>query len=275
MDENPNTQPTPTSTPNPLGPNARPLETSVADQAGSAINPAQTVVVESLDPNGRQMEKVAPAEETEKKKPNKGLLIGIIAGAAVLFCGIIVAVVVALSSKKPDAVALAVQRFMNGETPTNLAIDGSIDLRFNSEGTPVKGINIDLASEIITKSLINTSSATLTLTNYNDDDYSVKLDEVYAADGDLFLRVEGLPGLIEGSGLAETLTPTEESADILTGATETIDGSWIKLSLDEIKEMGVNIAFVTLHVGLGTFRPVKAETIEKKWFSSMVKSVCC
>lgn len=32
--------------------------------------------------------------------------------------------------------------------------------------------------------------------------------------------------------------------------------------LEEIKAKGVNIAFVTLHVGLGTFRPVKVDTIE-------------
>ncbi len=32
--------------------------------------------------------------------------------------------------------------------------------------------------------------------------------------------------------------------------------------LHKIKEKGINIAYVTLHVGLGTFRPVKVETIE-------------
>jgi S-adenosylmethionine:tRNA ribosyltransferase-isomerase len=32
--------------------------------------------------------------------------------------------------------------------------------------------------------------------------------------------------------------------------------------LAEIKSMGVNIAFITLHVGLGTFRPVSVDTIE-------------
>ena len=31
--------------------------------------------------------------------------------------------------------------------------------------------------------------------------------------------------------------------------------------MKEIEEMGVKIAHVTLHVGLGTFRPVKAEDI--------------
>ncbi|RLL47980.1 tRNA preQ1(34) S-adenosylmethionine ribosyltransferase-isomerase QueA [Oceanobacillus piezotolerans] len=33
--------------------------------------------------------------------------------------------------------------------------------------------------------------------------------------------------------------------------------------LQEIKEMGVTIAFITLHVGLGTFRPVSADSIEE------------
>ncbi|MCR5294281.1 MAG: tRNA preQ1(34) S-adenosylmethionine ribosyltransferase-isomerase QueA [Lachnospiraceae bacterium] len=33
--------------------------------------------------------------------------------------------------------------------------------------------------------------------------------------------------------------------------------------LEEIRAMGVNIAHVTLHVGLGTFRPVKAERVEE------------
>ena len=33
--------------------------------------------------------------------------------------------------------------------------------------------------------------------------------------------------------------------------------------LDEIKELGVNLAFVTLHVGLGTFRPVKCDNIKE------------
>src|SRR3712207_8662993 len=33
--------------------------------------------------------------------------------------------------------------------------------------------------------------------------------------------------------------------------------------LSEIKAKGINVAFVTLHVGLGTFRPVKAEGSEE------------
>ena len=42
--------------------------------------------------------------------------------------------------------------------------------------------------------------------------------------------------------------------------------------LKEVEEMGVNIAYVTLHVGLGTFRPVKVEDVNdhvmhSEWYS--------
>ncbi len=42
--------------------------------------------------------------------------------------------------------------------------------------------------------------------------------------------------------------------------------------LKKVQEMGVKLAYVTLHVGLGTFRPVKAETVEEhemhsEWYS--------
>lgn len=36
-----------------------------------------------------------------------------------------------------------------------------------------------------------------------------------------------------------------------------------KEQMAELQEMGVNLGFVTLHVGLGTFRPVSVETIEE------------
>ncbi len=43
--------------------------------------------------------------------------------------------------------------------------------------------------------------------------------------------------------------------------------------LETLKNKGVNIAYVTLHVGLGTFRPVKAETIEEHTMHSEVYCV--
>ena len=38
---------------------------------------------------------------------------------------------------------------------------------------------------------------------------------------------------------------------------------WTKELLEKVQEKGIKIAYVTLHVGLGTFRPVKVEDVEK------------
>lgn len=46
-----------------------------------------------------------------------------------------------------------------------------------------------------------------------------------------------------------------------------------KALLAHLENMGVHIAYVTLHVGLGTFRPVKAETVEEHTMHSEYYSV--
>ena len=42
--------------------------------------------------------------------------------------------------------------------------------------------------------------------------------------------------------------------------------------LEEVRAMGVNIAEVTLHVGLGTFRPVKVEDVTRASYAFGVLS---
>lgn len=55
---------------------------------------------------------------------------------------------------------------------------------------------------------------------------------------------------------------TVYSRELGSAAAPTAGLHFTKELLEEIKEMGVKVCFVTLHVGLGTFRPVKAERIE-------------
>ena len=55
---------------------------------------------------------------------------------------------------------------------------------------------------------------------------------------------------------------TVYSKDSGSAAAPTAGLHFTKELLAELKDMGVEIAELTLHVGLGTFRPVKAETIE-------------
>ena len=55
---------------------------------------------------------------------------------------------------------------------------------------------------------------------------------------------------------------TVYSKELGSAAAPTAGLHFTKELMAELKEMGVNIAFVTLHVGLGTFRPVKEDNIE-------------
>ena len=56
---------------------------------------------------------------------------------------------------------------------------------------------------------------------------------------------------------------TVYSKDSGSAAAPTAGLHFTKELLAELQEMGIEIAELTLHVGLGTFRPVKAETIEE------------
>ena len=54
---------------------------------------------------------------------------------------------------------------------------------------------------------------------------------------------------------------TVYSREVGSAAAPTAGLHWTPELLKKAEEKGVNLAYVTLHVGLGTFRPVKAETI--------------
>lgn len=54
---------------------------------------------------------------------------------------------------------------------------------------------------------------------------------------------------------------TVYSREVGSAAAPTAGLHWTKELLEQARQMGVKTAFVTLHVGLGTFRPVKAENI--------------
>lgn len=56
---------------------------------------------------------------------------------------------------------------------------------------------------------------------------------------------------------------TVYSREVGSAAAPTAGLHFTEELLEKIKEKGVNIAFITLHVGLGTFRPVKVENVEE------------
>ena len=65
---------------------------------------------------------------------------------------------------------------------------------------------------------------------------------------------------------------TVYSKEVGSAAAPTAGLHFTKELLEEIREKGVNEAFVTLHVGLGTFRPVKAEEVTEHLSKILVTS---
>ncbi len=70
-----------------------------------------------------------------------------------------------------------------------------------------------------------------------------------------------LPPYIKAELADQERYQTVYSREIGSAAAPTAGLHWTKELLEQVRQMGVNTAFVTLHVGLGTFRPVKAEQI--------------
>ena len=70
-----------------------------------------------------------------------------------------------------------------------------------------------------------------------------------------------LPPYIKAELQDQERYQTVYSREVGSAAVPTAGLHFTNELLDALKRKGVNIAFVTLHVGLGTFRPVKADNI--------------
>ena len=72
-----------------------------------------------------------------------------------------------------------------------------------------------------------------------------------------------LPPYIKAELQDQERYQTVYSREVGSAAAPTAGLHWTEELLDKARSMGVKTAFVTLHVGLGTFRPVKAEEISQ------------
>lgn len=88
----------------------------------------------------------------------------------------------------------------------------------------------------------------------------------FNCDGDFFSVLDEvgqmpLPPYIKEKLMDKERYQTVYSKEAGSAAAPTAGLHFTKEMLNDIKNMGVNIAYVTLHVGLGTFRPVKTDDI--------------
>ena len=176
--------------------------------------PETNTTVESLDPTGRTMEKPSDAlNETAPRKSKKGVIFAIL--GCIFLLGAIAAIVAAmmLTQKKTDPVFAAMQKIMSGNAPKNIAIDGDINILINNSSSPVKRINVDLDSDTVVGSMINTSSAVLTITDQSNNDYSAKFEEIYVSNDDLYFKISGASELLQDEFFLNLFTPTSSTTN--------------------------------------------------------------
>lgn len=257
---------------------SEPASSQTADLEPLAANMVEeSVLVESLDPEGRPMEKALETTPKPKKKKT-GLVVGLVLSLFVAVgCGV-AAVLLLLNSPK-DPVVEAMKKIMSGEAPSNVIIDGDIKFAVNDPNSIISNVNISLDAKAKTSSMINTSSAEVELVFSDNDKLTFQFDEVYAANGDLYFKIDGVSDLTEKmvllqtqsrqtncisdesgetncvkepdcdcpeGGVCDCLAPIEiiaeeggldEMTTMLTGVVSVIEGEWLKVSIDELTSM--------------------------------------
>ena len=216
--------PTPTPAPNPTQPvpPAQPMSPVAPTNPIAPTTPAAPVEPTSpLSPTERPMEKAAPAE-VEPKKKKTGLIAGIIAVIAVLLIGGIAAAVAVMMLNKTDPVTAAMNKIMTGKAPSNVAIDGDINIAINDEFSPISNVKIALNSKMVASSAINNSVANVTATIRNVGDFSVEFDEVYAGNGDLYFKIDGATSALEDSGILYLLNLANKMPEVVDCGEDTV-----------------------------------------------------
>lgn len=224
MNENPGEMP------NPLNPNNNPLDANPAESQPleEIVEEVQTVSVtptgeSSTDPMARPMEQAPVVEPVQPKKKKTGLIVaGVIAAVLAIGCGVAAAIILTMNGGDP--VAKAIEKIASGKMPGYAEINGKITVTPNDEESIVSSVEVDLDSKTATTSMLNNTKATVTTKFANGDGVDLNVEEIYGADGDLYLKLENVASAIEG--FSEAMN-SNTNAENTSGCFESEEGETI------------------------------------------------
>ncbi len=211
-------------TPNPLNPNPTPAQAETPAPAPkpaleaeplAEVSPEGTVEIETAheaatNPLDRPMEQAPVATAEPPKKKKTGLIIGILASLLVATgCGV-AAILLFANNNNDDAVAKAMNKLMSGDASTNMVVDGTISLIPHNSKSAITNMKIDLKSNLVAGSMINSTVAKLSVETKNNDSITAEVDEIYGTDGDLYFKISGASELLKNPSIFESLLNTDE-----------------------------------------------------------------
>lgn len=170
----------------------------------------------NTNPMYRPMQKAVNENQAQagKKKPKPGFIIGMICSIFVAIGCAVAAILFFVNTNKEDVVSVAIEKLMSAEAPENIKAEGAIDINYKDPSSPIASMNIRINSEIVTKFMINSSNASLNAKLRNGKSFSVDFEEIYAANGDLYIRTSGLVDALANISTVTQAEPTEPTTPI-------------------------------------------------------------
>ena len=221
------------------------------------------------DPANRPMAKIEiPEPKKSKFKGRKriGLIIGMIISLFLAIGCAVTATLLLLNAPRGDLVAIAVNKIASGKAPENVMIDGMIEITPENKKSTVPNLQITFGTEMTAKSMINSTLARISAQTKDGEELSVDISEIYAANGNFYLKVDGLKNLLaktdfadqlvisdqtttqpevdcyvaEGCPSAPSENTTKETKKLLTvlgGTIEVLDGEWVKIPVNDLNSI--------------------------------------
>ncbi|MBQ3476375.1 hypothetical protein IJH26_02620 [Candidatus Saccharibacteria bacterium] len=210
-----------TNTTRPAAPVSKPVTPTApagATTPAVATAPAETpapasTVTEQPNPLERPMVQAAEPEvkPAEGKKKTGLIIAGIVALFLAVGCGV-AAALIALNASKGDAVSMAMQKLINGETSKNIAIDGTINANIDNDEIPFSNVRLDLNGQTVVGTKLTSMDATLTgKFKGGDEEISLSANEISAENGDIYVKLDGIVDAVETFNAdVNTVEPTVE-----------------------------------------------------------------
>lgn len=188
----------------------------------------------TIDPNLRPMVQ-AISEQNPTNQKKKAIITGAIIACVVALVGITVAVVLAISSKKPDPLNMAFQKLFERGEVRNIKAEGDIDYTITDPTSSVTAINLGIDARFIgassTGNIMITSEIRLNggqTLNPSFEVISTEGEDIYYKPGGLALALATLAG--------DYYESIPKNHPILTLINK-IDNQWLATSSDEMKEL--------------------------------------
>ena len=240
----------PEGTPNPLNPTP---SVGGEPQPTQPVAPVQTVqeTVVMASETVEQPVATQPAAEPAgsivepPKKKKTGLIVAIIAFIVVaLGCaGVAIAMLNPFGKGTDDRVPKAIAALFAEGAPTNVAMDGTVSLYNSDEDSDIMSLDLKFKNQINNTTLANSAQAAITVTFADGTDLTFNADEIHTEDGDLYLKLSGIPEAVENyrATTVEDCDAEEEDCTVVTtdtvetyftileslGIIDVIDDEWI------------------------------------------------